>query len=283
MVGIERIKDDPFASDRADLEQYEALVKTVKVTVEKFESALEHLGGLHGEMIGALKRFHEFNEDIAQRKRIDAIAHAIESIDEKAATIKDDRELLSRKLESLAAMHTGLSLRLVDRDKAHASKAHYESKLAELAAKEKDAEKIDRNKKKQEEANAEFAKTEDVTVRECRDALNTRFKDIDQVAGLYVKILSAFFTSLGAEFEAIKSFPDQMMISQVRVVESPAVPVSMEHVQAAKVAEHAAADDDHNALRSALGLRMKRNGSTTDARQVSDDNESDLVTPASPH
>ena len=286
-AGTDRIRDDPFANDRAEMEQYESVVKTVKGTVQEFERALRGLCGMHGEMMGAMKRFNEFNDDISQRRRIDAVARAVESIDEKFAATKDDRDTLIRKLEQLTAMHTSLSLRLVDRDKAHANKVHYEQKLAEMEGKEKDAEKLERNRKKTEEAKAEFEKTEEAVVRECRDALNTRHKDMNQIVGLYVKVLNTFFGGVGSEFDAIKHLPDEMMISLVRVVEEPVKAAdtasqksaSLEHVAAAKAAEHAAATDEHNALRSALGLRIQ--GRAPQTKQDSD-NESDLVTPTKP-
>ena len=292
VVGIDRIKDDPFANDRIELEQYEAVVKTVQATVERFHHTLGELNGVHGEMMGSLKRFYELNENVGQRKRIDSIDVAIDSIAEQYEKTSEGMEVLGRKLEALLAMHAGLELRLKERDKAHAGKAHYESKISDLID-SGDSEKVERNKKKQKEAAEEFEKTEEITIRECRDALNTKFKDMDQIVGIYLQFMCNYFGPIGKQFESISALPDEMMTSTVRgsvrqslvggqiAADLPVPEALAPEIDRAAVAKaHASADDlgdddDRKALRAALGQRLK----AKEPAPPQSDNDSDLTTP----
>lgn len=216
VVGVERIKDDPFQSDRRELEEYEAVIRLVHSSMRKFHDSLGAASRSHSEMMGALKRFHELNENVSQRKRIDAIDIAVDSIGDEFDQGKDQMEQVSRKLEALLAMHTGLGERLKERDKAHGAKVHYEAKIQELNAKETDIEKIERNKKKQKEATSEYEQKEQVTVRECRDALNTKYKDIDQILGLYVKMVGEYFIHVSEKFSKVVPLTEDMITSVVR-------------------------------------------------------------------
>lgn len=291
VVGIEKIKDDPFANDRLELEQYESVVRTTKAAVDKFSATLAELNGVHAEMMDATKKFHEFNENITQKKRIEVIDAAFDSIDSAYPKCSENIELVSHKLDSLLAMHAGLSARLVERDKSHAAKAHYETKIQALQASEKDPEKIERNLKKQQEAQAEFDKTEDLTIRECRDALNTRWKDLDQVLGLYVRGLSTYFGGINQRFSALDDFTNEMVHSHVREIQEEfhepvaAEAPKIEAARSAVMQHNEAADAEHNALRTALGLRLKGKGPELETKPTKvledSDNESDLFTPPS--
>jgi hypothetical protein len=285
VVGVERIKDDPFANDRLELEEYEKVVGTCKSAIDRFNDALSELHGVHAEMIASLKKFHEFNQDISQKKRIDIVESALESIDIETNKCHDSVDVVVRKLDALLAMHAGLSSRLLERDKSHAAKAHYESKLQSLS--EKDQEKLQRNVKKQEEAQSEFEKSEEITIRECRDALNTRWKDMDQILGLYIKSLSGCFGGIYDRFSALESLTEDMIQTRSlnrEVEEVPLVEEPLESDVKNVMAQHAkSADDDHDALRTALGLRLKGRGPeimVTDFKGDSD-KDSDLFTPKS--
>ena len=287
MVGVEKIKDDPFANDRLELEEYENVVRTTKAAIENFDKALSALSGVHAEMIASLRKFHEFNENITQRKRIDTLGAAVESFEDGYTKGKENIEVITHKLDSLLAMHAGLATRLANRDKAHAAKAHYESKMSGLQSNEKDAEKVQRNLKKQQEAQSEFDKTEELTIRECRDALNTRWKDMDQILGLYVRELSRYFGTVHERFQPLHAVADEMITSQVREVipEPPVVESPIREVVTGRssISVHdEEANAEHNALRAALGLRLKGKGPELAAtKNIDSDNESDLFTPPS--
>jgi hypothetical protein len=290
VVGIDKIKDDPFANDRLELEEYEAVVRSTKGAVENFNKALEGLNGVHADMMASLRKFHEFNENIVQRKRIDTLGGAVDAFDEEFMKSRDNMDVVIHKLDSLLAMHAGLATRLTERDKAHAAKAHYESKLNTLQSNEKDPEKVQRNLKKQQEAQTEFDKTEELTIRECRDALNTRWKDMDQVLGIYVRELSKYFSGINERFAPLGLASEEMITSHVKddrvealqspkPENSPSLPTSSFRSISAHDAE---ADADHSALRSALGLRLKGKGpKVEETKAIDSDNESDLMTPPS--
>ena len=275
VVGVERIKDDPFENDRRELEEYESLVRVVKSTCEKFHSSLSDASRTHAEMMGALKRFHELNENVSQRRRIESIDLAIDAIGDEFDKGKDEMDQVFRKLEALLEMHTGLAERLKERDKAHASKVHYEEKVAELNAKETDKEKIDRNLKKQKEAKTEYEEKEQITVRECRDALNTKFKDMDQVIGIYIKVLAGYYMGIGDKFSNISSLTKDMITSNLSLVRTGLPPPTT--VKAVATAHQAQADEEHTRLRNALGLRMGVDKMSP--REQESDNDSDLTTP----
>jgi hypothetical protein len=288
MVGVEKIKDDPFANDRLELEEYETVVRTTKTAVENFEKALAGLNGVHAEMIRSLRKFHELNENITQRKRIDTLGSAVESFKESYHKGQENIDVVKHKLDSLLAMHAGLASRLEDRDKAHAAKAHYESKMNALQANEKDPEKVQRNLKKQQEAQTEFDKTEELTIRECRDALNTRWKDMDQILGLYVRELSNYCGTVHERFQPLQAVADEMITSQVRVsipevvVEASPEPVDLVSARSSLSNHEVEASAESKALREALGLRLKSKlPESTTTKVVDSDNESDLFTPPS--
>jgi hypothetical protein len=277
VVGIERIKDDPFENDRRELEEYESVIRLVQSSVQRFHHSLSDVSRGHAEMMGALKRFHELNENIGQRKRIDAIDIAVDAIGDEFDRGKDQMDQVFRKLESLLAMHSGLGERLRERDKAHAAKLHYEQKVQELNAKESDKEKVDRNLKKLKEAHSEYEEREQVTVRECRDALNTKFKDMDQILGLYFKVIGEYYVNISEKFSKVVPLTEGMITSAVREEVSPSRAAPL--VSLAE--QQAEADEEHRNLRNALGLRVKPPAAT--ARGVSDDDsESDLFTPPVP-
>jgi hypothetical protein len=288
VVGIEKIKDDPFANDRLELEEYESVVKTTRASIERFQQALSHLNGVHDDMMRSLKKFHEFNEDISQKSRIASLENAVKTIDYQFENSKDNIDLVLHKLDSLIAMHAGLSGRLVERDKAHASKAHYESKMNALQAAEKDPEKIHRNMKKQQEAQEEFDKTEELTIRECRDALNTRWKDMDQILGIYIRELSKYFGGISEKLNPLQLMTEEMITSHVRkdlVTEELPEETKEEPIPVKRsLSQHDIdANEEHNALRTALGLRLKGKGPQieTSKKAIDSDNESDLFTPPS--
>lgn len=291
VVGIGKIKDDPFANDRVELEEYESVVRTTRDAVEKFQQALSQLNGIHGDMIKSLKRFHDFNEDVNQNKKIELLESAIASIDCQCDDSKENIDVVLHKLDSLMAMHAGLGTRLIERDKAHASKAHYDSKMNAMQTSEKDPEKIERNSKKRQEAQEEFDKTEELTIRECRDALNTRWKDMHQILGIYTRELSKYFTGIAERFAPLEAVTNEMITSQIReipaVIEETVATTeepkrSDAEIQRVKSVHDIEANADHNALRTALGLRLKGKGPQLEtAKAVDSDNESDLFTPPS--
>jgi hypothetical protein len=292
VVGVEKIKEDPFANDRLELEDYETVVKTTRGAIENFQRSLSHLNGVHAEMMRSLAKFHEFNEDISQKSRIASMEIAVNSIDENFENSKDNIDLVLHKLDSLIAMHAGLSGRLIERDKAYAAKAHYESKMNTLQAGERDPEKIQRNMKKQQEAQDEFDKTEALTIRECRDALNKRWKDMDQILGLYIRELSKYFGGISDKFTPLQAVTEEMINSNIgkelvteEVPEGPNDEVKIDEVDVRRsTSQHDIdANAEHNALRNALGLRLKGKGPQieTSTKVVDSDNDSDLLTPPS--
>ena len=302
VVGVDRIKDDPFASDRSELEQYEATVRVVKGTVEQYHKSLSELNAVHEDMIRELVKFYELNENLTQRKQINLIAKAMKSIGEHYESGSETIERVSQKLDALLAMHVGLGTRLRDRDRAHAMKTHYESKIGALKAGKSEADpKLDRNEKKQKEAIEEYDKSEQLVIRECRDALNTKFKDTDQVIGMYLKYLVGYYGGIGDSFKSLKQLPDDMMVSvlEVPTYRAPilgeeadsdedrpsAPPVSIATKSQSTGGSSLAgagmpmgsSDQQHEDLRAALGLRLK--AKAPQAAKEDSDNDSDLATP----
>jgi hypothetical protein len=260
--------------------------------MDKYQKCLADLCFVHGEMMGELKRFYELSDNVPQKKRVEAIDSAVDSIADSFTRGKDNMELLLRKTDALLVMHEGLNQRLQDRDKAHASKAHYESKMSSLLGKEKDREKVERNMKKQEEAEEEFKKTEDLTIRECRDALNTKFKDLDQILGLYLKYLCDYYGDIGKNFASISNLPEEMMVSSLQARQDPEAKRSRSSdesetddaplPQVRPQVNYDTGDAERSELRAALGLRLKGRGAEPPLRSQEDndeDNDSDLTTP----
>lgn len=291
VVGIEKIRDDPFANDRIELAEYESVLKVVRGTMDKYQKCLADLCFVHGEMMGELKRFYDLSENVPQKKRVESVDAAVDSIADSFMKRKDNMELLLRKTDALLVMHEGLNQRLQDRDKAFASKAHYESKMSSLLGKEKDRGKVERNMKKQEEAEAEFKKTEDLTIRECRDALNTKYKDLDQILGLYMKYLCDYYGDIGRNFASISNLPEEMMVSSLQARPDPEAKNSSssdesetDHAPlppARPQVNYDTGDAERNELRAALGLRLKGRGAEPLRSQEDnvEDNDSDLTTP----
>lgn len=303
VVGVDRIKDDPIASDREDLAHYEKCVHVVKHTVVKFNKALRELNDVHREMAAELRKFYQHSEDIDARKNLESVLDTIRVVGDFHESGQDVVDNVSHKLDALLAMHAGLGAKLRERDKAHAMKEHYQEKMKVLSIKETtNVEKVRRNSLKQEEANKEYEEIENAVLRETRDALNTRFKDLDQILGLYLKFLIQYYAGIGGKFEAIDHLPTAMMTNQVKRRNSvPSAPPLQEDfheeplkspesmlveklaaapppsvAQTSLTASSAAADSA--ALRSALGLRIQRQEMTTPA---SSDGDSDLRTPPS--
>jgi hypothetical protein len=287
VVGVEKIKDDPFGSDRIELEEYEKVLRTMRSAVDNYSSHLHDLNQIHLEMTRSVKKFYELSDDIQERHNVDSLVEGIRSV---ADDFDHNKETLTRvvtRLDALLLMHTGLGERLRERDKAHAMKLHYEEKVASIKD-TKSAEKIDRNNKKQQEAVAEYEKIEEQAIRECRDALNTKYKDLDQVLGLYLKFFVDYHGTVGSKFTKMSGVVDQLMISQKKAVvensrssseEENAGPSNSANTSAkqAAVAEKlkqqlTANSREHDEMRDALGLRLKKN---TASPPVVDENDND--------
>ncbi len=290
VVGVEKIKDDPFGSDRLELEDYEKVIRSMKSAVENYSARLHELNQIHLDMTRSVKKFYELSDDVRERHNVDSFVEGIRSISDDYDTNKETLARVVTRLESLLLMHNGLGDRLRERDKAHAMKVHYEEKVS--AMKESSAsEKVERNNKKQQEAVAEYEKIEEQAIRECRDALNTKYKDVDQVLGLYLKFFVDFHGTVGSKFTKMSNVVDQLMVSQKKppVVENSrssseeenAGPTNKSTHQHAVVAEKMkqqlrANSRDHDEMRDALGLRLKKNGSSAPVAVNEEDNDSDL-------
>ena len=275
VVGVEKIKDDPFGSDRLELEEYEKVIRVMKTAVENYSSRLHELNQIHLEMTRGVKKFYELSDDIRERHNIDTFVEGIRSVSDDFDSNKETLNRVVTRLDSLLMMHNGLGDRLRERDKAYAMKVHYEEKVSSM--KDSSAsEKVERNNKKQQEAVAEYEKIEEQAIRECRDALNTKYKDLDQVLGLYLKFFVDYHGSVGTKFTKMSSVVDQLMVSQKKPVvensrssseEENSGPVNnAPHAQQTLVADKlkqqlTANSREHNEMRDALGLRLKKNGS----------------------
>jgi len=287
VVGVEKIKDDPFASDRIELEEYEKVIRSMKAAVENYTSRLQELNQIHLDMTRNVKKFYELSDDIQERHNIDNFTEGIRSIADDYDTNKETLIRVVTRLDALLLMHNGLGDRLRERDKAHAMKVHYEDKVSSLKD-SSSSEKVDRNNKKQQEAVAEYEKIEEQAIRECRDALNTKYKDVDQVLGLYLKFFVDYHGSVGTKFTKMSHVIDQLMVSQKKpVVEtsrssseeenaSPSnAPPAQHGVVAEKMKQQLSANSrEHDEMRDALGLRLKKNNPPTVKEE--EDNDSDL-------
>ena len=303
VVGVDRIKNDPFAADRTELEQYESTLVVVKHAIDRYRLVLGELNHVHDDMMAELKKFYELNENVTQRRQIDLIDTAVKSVGQMYEAGEETISKVVLKVDALLAMHVGLGTRLRDRDRAHATKSHYEAKIGSLRTSQKPGEvdpKVDRNEKKQKEANEEYDKSEQLVIRECRDALNTKFKDTDQIVGMYLKYLLGYYAGIGDHFKTIRYLPEEMMtthqppavLAEDEVLPPSAPPASVatqpsSHTSALSSAVRTSAtssvianrpmDDtekQHNELRAALGLRVKGPPPPADS-----DNDSDLSTP----
>jgi hypothetical protein len=285
VVGVDRMKDDPIAADRDDLEMYERTIQVMRSTVGRFNRALSELNDVHVEMAYELRKFYRNSEDIDDGKNLESVIETIKSIKEFHESGQDGLTNVSSKLDALLAMHASLGNKLRERDKAYSMKTHYEEKMKSI----KDSaaeEKVRRNTVKQQEANTEFERIESEVIRQTRETLNTRFKDLNQIMGLYLKFLHDYYAGVGGKFEAIQDLPDTLMTSRRRnsasvvpvgfvdeplvypTVAAPVIPAAVAPPpMVTSVAESAA-------LRSALGLRLQKSNSPT-----SSGNDSDLQTP----
>jgi hypothetical protein len=289
VVGVDKIKDDPFGSDRIELEEYEKVLRTMRSAVDNYSSHLHDLNQIHLEMTRSVKKFYELSDDIQERHNVDSLIEGIRSV---ADDFDHNNETVTRvvtRLDSLLMMHAGLGERLRERDKAHAMKLHYEEKVASIKD-SKSAEKVDRNNKKQQEAVAEYEKIEEQAIRECRDALNTKYKDLDQVLGLYLKFFVDYHGTVGSKFTKMSGVVDQLMISQKKAVvensrssseEENAGPNNLatsatQVAVAEKLKQQLTANSrEHDEMRDALGLRLKKNTASPPVVEKSD-NDSDL-------
>ena len=306
VVGVDRIKDDPFESDRVELEQYECMLRVLKLTVTKYARCLGEMNNIHDEMTSELKKFYQLNENATQRRQIDLVDTATKSIGEFYDNGTGTVEKVGQLLDALLAMHVGLGTRLRDRDRAHAMKSHYDIKVGLLKQKSEGA-KTDRNEKKQKEAMEEYDKSEQIVIKECRDALNTKFKDTDQVVGMYLKYLVEYYGGIGDSFKSIRHLPADMMTTVTNATRAfadpeedmpvplkPSAPPKEEilvkpvapkeeiklpiapkiQAKSSELTDH---EKEHNDLRAALGLRVK--GAPAKKAEESEDNDSDLSTP----
>ena len=290
VVGVEKIKDDPFGSDRLELEEYEKVIRSMKTAVENYSGRLHELNQIHLDMTRSVKKFYELSDDIQERHNVDSFIEGIRSISDEYDTNRETLARVVTRLEALLLMHNGLGDRLRERDKAHAMKVHYEEKVSSLKD-SSGSEKVERNNKKQQEAVAEYEKIEEQAIRECRDALNTKYKDVDQVLGLYLKFFVDYHGSVGSKFTKMSQVVDQLMVSQKKpVVENsrssseeentgPTNTSSLQHgVVAEKMKQQLTANSrEHDEMRDALGLRLKKNNSSSPPVVADEqDNDSDL-------
>jgi len=290
VVGVEKMKDDPFSSDRIELEEYEKVIRVMKSTVGKYSACLSELNQVHLEMTRTVKKFYELSDNITERRNIDTFMEGIRSITDQFESGNETLTKVTARLDQLLLMHNGLGDRLRDRDKAYAMKVHYDEKVASM--KDNAADKIERNTKKHQEAVAEYEKTEESVIRECRDALNTKFKDLDQIMGLYMKFYIDYYGNIGSRFSAMSNISDQLMVSDRRVREeevkednddscagptnaaptisaAPAVLASRNQVEEKRQELFNSKDDN---LKNLLGARLGGGKSAG----VNDDSDSDL-------
>jgi hypothetical protein len=274
VVGIEKIKDDPFSSDRIELEEYEKLIRVVRPTVEKYSACLHELNSVHLEMTRTVKKFYELSDNITERRNIDTFMEGIRSISDQYENGKETLTKVNARLDQLLMMHNALGDRLRERDKAHQIKVHYDEKVASL--KDTAAEKVERNTKKHQEAIAEYQRTEEAVIRECRDALNTKYKDVDQIMGLYLKFFIEYYGNIGGTFSAMSTMIDQLMVSDRKVRDDPdednespnfktQVPITRNEFEEKR--KELLNERDHD-LKNALGSRIKA--------PLNDDSDSDI-------
>jgi hypothetical protein len=213
MVGIEKIKDDPFSAERSQLDEYERVMRVIRLAVANYTLQSFELNQVHKDMTNSVKKLYEDSRDEQEKNNIGAF---MDNINGASADFEKSKETLTRmvtRLEDLLFLHNGLVDKLKERDKAHALKMHYEEKLESLKF-SKNTDKVDRNKQKYHEAVSVFEKIDEQTLKDCREALNNKYRELDHILGLYMKFFIDYHGVFGSRFTKMSDVADKLVLNQ---------------------------------------------------------------------
>jgi len=213
MVGLEKMKEDPFGKERHQLDEYERVMRVIRSAVDNYSVQSFELNQVHVPMISSVKKLYEDSTEEQVKANIVTFMDNIHCGGEDFDTSKETLTKMVTRLEDLLFVHNGLVNKLMDRDKAYALKMHYENKLEELKF-SKNTAKVDRNKEKYQKAVDEFNKIDEVALRECRDALNNKYKELDHILGLYMKFFINYHGVFGSRFTKMSDVADQLVLDQ---------------------------------------------------------------------
>lgn len=197
LVGVQRIPDDPFQSDREKLEDFKRTVSVTIDGVKEFCNSTEKNSSTvsNHELISQLQEFYGSGENERFRKSRDIVCASSTAYDCSVGKLNDVRA----RLEQLQSQTRDALKKLDERDKAYWEKEHYENKMGRLSDDERmDGELVDRNVKKMSRAITDFAET-DRFLREARSLASGSGETLDMILIQYSRCLSTLFTPVGTD------------------------------------------------------------------------------------
>jgi hypothetical protein len=213
MVGLDKMKDDPFGKERNKLDEYERVIRVIRLAVANYSLHSFELNQVHADMITSVKKLYEDSTDDVQKTNIGTFMDNIHSAGDDFDKSKETLTRMITRLEDLLFMHNGLVDKLKARDKAHALKIHYEEKLQPLKSSKK-TEKVDRNKEKYQNALDEFNNIDESALRDCRDALSNKYTELDHILGLYMKFFINYHGVSGSRFTKMSDVADRLVLER---------------------------------------------------------------------
>ena len=197
LVGVQRIPDDPFKSDRVKLEEF---TRTVSVTIDgvkKFSNSAEKISSTisNDELISQLKEFYGSGENERFHRSRDIVRAFSSAYDNSVGKLNDARA----RLEQLQVQTRDALKKLDERDKAYWEKEHYEEKMGRLSDDERmDGELVDRNVKKMSRAITGFAETHRF-LREARALASGSGETLDMILIQYSRGMSTLFAPVATD------------------------------------------------------------------------------------
>lgn len=203
VVNKKEIPSDTCAGDRETLRKYKVYVRTVGLSIDRFDKTLSNLNLWHNDLNRSTEAFFYTSPRKDQIDRVRVIGESLININASYGECRDGFTNVRNRQAKIIDTIKGIEKRMKDRDYWYWEKVHYRTKVDKLKANTSKLEKVEKNLKKLANAESRFDAIDSQVIADVTSLNNERYDEVESLLQMYLAQLDKYYCAIYKKMTAV--------------------------------------------------------------------------------
>lgn len=195
-VNKKEIPSDTCAGDRETLRKYKVYVRSVGLSIDRFDKTLANLNLWHNDLNRSTEAFFYTSQNKDQINRVQVIGDSLININASYGDCREGFTNVRTRQAKIIDTIKAVEKRLKDRDYWYWEKVHYETKVDKLKRNTSKLEKVEKNLKKLADAENRYDAIDSQVVTDMKSLNNERYDEVESLLQMYLAQLDKYYSGI---------------------------------------------------------------------------------------
>jgi len=204
VVNKKEIPSDTCAGERETLRKYKVYVRTVGMSIDRFDKTLSNLNLWHNDLNRSTEAFFYTSPRKDQIDRVQGIGESLININASYGECRDGFTNVRNRQAKITDTIKALEKRLKDRDYWYWEKVHYSAKVDKLKAKNRsNLENVEKNLKKLANAENRYDAIDSQVMTDVKSLNSERYDEVESLLQMYLAQLDKYYSGIYKKMNSV--------------------------------------------------------------------------------